>query len=169
MLIIVPKLKSLSNFSTKIIIIGIYVINGDIMFVLLSATRYAACTTSGVILLFAWYNIGTNIGASKIHLADALPINKLINAVSKINTINNNIGYSPNPDVYRKLAPLQEINFPIPEWVNIEIKFPAKKATAITPALSFNPEIIMFTKSFPDLILPTVTPYANPGIKNAKS
>jgi hypothetical protein len=66
---------------------GKYGINGVIILVAPSPTRYAAVLISGLIPINI--NIGTNTGARSAHLALAEPIKRLIVAPNKIIIVSN--------------------------------------------------------------------------------
>ncbi len=87
---------------------GKYGINGVMIFVLESPTRYAACVRSGE--MPSVISIGTKIGASKPHLPLAEPTKMLTNAVSStMPTISSAVG---RPIAFRTSAPEMAIRVP---------------------------------------------------------
>ena len=95
-------------------IIGKYGNNGLSGFVIQSPIRYAICVNAG--LYPTIINIGTNIGASIAHFADALPINKFIKHESIINPTNK--AGPPIPAFSRNSPPLTAIIIPKLLFVN---------------------------------------------------
>ena len=85
--IIVPSPDFLSYFKAVIMMNGMNGSKGEIAFVTESAIRKAACVNAGE--KFSFINIGTKIGAISAHLAEALPITKLISIVIPIKHIIN--------------------------------------------------------------------------------
>src|SRR5699024_12322443 len=123
----VPIPIFLSYFCANAIMSAKYVMSGVMMFVVESAIRYAICVTSG-----EYPNciiIGTNIGAIIAHFAEALPINKLMNAQMIIKTINN--GITVKLMLSKKLAPNTPTSKPILLSAKNATNCPAVNASTI--------------------------------------
>ena len=71
------------------------------MLVLESPMRYATCTSSGEVP--SSMNMGTNTGAITAHLAEALPMKRLINPDRTMNASMR--GMAPNPKDLSREAP----------------------------------------------------------------